>query len=602
MSQPDLVLIHAPSVYDFRQHAIMYGPISDLIPSSPVFEMYPLGFLTMNSYLEERGLEVRIVNLALRMINDRHFDVPAFLAKLKPKAFGIDLHWLPHAHGSLEVAALLKELHPDIPILFGGLSSTYFHEDLIEYDQVDYVLRGDSIEPPLYELMTSIIDHRRPDDVPNLTWKADGVVHVNPFTFQPQSLDYVDLRPDLIGKMAIRYRDRQSVIPFNGWWQNPITAVFTVKGCAHECATCGSSQKACHILGTRRKPVFRSPKSLVKNMADICRFSRGPIFLVGDLRQAGDKHAYEVLRLLKEADFKNEIVFELFSMPPVEFIQEIDRCVENWSLELSPESHDVAIRGVQDKSCHYSNEEMERIIQEALSLRCHRVDIFFMIGLPGQTRQSVLQTIDYCEHLFQTTDERVLAFISPMGPFLDPGSLTFEEPEKYGYTLFAHTLDEHRQHLVQPSWKGILTYETKWMTRDEIVEVTYDAGEALNELKLKYQRISPKAGGEVAEHITSSRELKAKLDLVEQMELDPEQAQRFLDSGQMSELEGEIFEYSVSTVCDKTELFWPRHMFNFKPLGLLAMAGSYVRDLFSTAPREIPVQSTVPSSLPDNLN
>jgi len=81
MSQIDLILLHPPSVYDFRERAILYGPISDLIPSSPVFEMYPLGFLTMTSYLEERGLIVRIVNLALRIINDRQSDVPAFLAK-----------------------------------------------------------------------------------------------------------------------------------------------------------------------------------------------------------------------------------------------------------------------------------------------------------------------------------------------------------------------------------------------------------------------------------------------------------------------------------------------------------------------------------------
>jgi radical SAM superfamily enzyme YgiQ (UPF0313 family) len=122
VSRVDLVLLHAPSVYDFRQKAILYGPVSDLIPSSPVFEMYPLGFLTMTSYLEERGLEVRIVNLALRMMNDRSFDVPAFLAKLNPRAFGIDLHWLPHAHGSLEVAKLIREIHPHTPIIFGGLA------------------------------------------------------------------------------------------------------------------------------------------------------------------------------------------------------------------------------------------------------------------------------------------------------------------------------------------------------------------------------------------------------------------------------------------------------------------------------------------------
>jgi len=73
MAQPrtDLLLLHAPSVYDFREHAILYGPVSDMIPSSTVFEMYPLGFLTMASYLYERGLRVRIVNLALRMTRRR---------------------------------------------------------------------------------------------------------------------------------------------------------------------------------------------------------------------------------------------------------------------------------------------------------------------------------------------------------------------------------------------------------------------------------------------------------------------------------------------------------------------------------------------------
>ena len=119
MPQIDFLLLHPPSVYDFRQKAIMYGPISDLIPSSPVFEMYALGFLTMANYLESHGLKVRIVNLALRMMNDVSFDVPKFLAKLKPKAIGIDLHWLPHAHGSIEIAKIAKEIHPEVPVIFG---------------------------------------------------------------------------------------------------------------------------------------------------------------------------------------------------------------------------------------------------------------------------------------------------------------------------------------------------------------------------------------------------------------------------------------------------------------------------------------------------
>ncbi len=177
----DLLLLHAPSVYDFRTRAILYGPVSDMIPSSTVFEMYPLGFLTIAAYLKHQGMRVRIVNLALRMMNSRRFDVPRFLSRQRPKAIGIDLHWLPHAHGALEVARIAKEWHPNVPVIMGGLSSTYFHEELITYPQVDFVFRGDSTEPPLHQLLLALRNGAPLDNIPNLTWKdADGKVHVNP--------------------------------------------------------------------------------------------------------------------------------------------------------------------------------------------------------------------------------------------------------------------------------------------------------------------------------------------------------------------------------------------------------------------------------------
>ena len=54
----DLILLHAPSVYDFRQKTILYGPVSDLIPPSPVFEMYPIGLTSIAEYLEKAGYRV----------------------------------------------------------------------------------------------------------------------------------------------------------------------------------------------------------------------------------------------------------------------------------------------------------------------------------------------------------------------------------------------------------------------------------------------------------------------------------------------------------------------------------------------------------------
>ena len=567
-SGPDLLLLHAPSVYDFRQRAILYGPVSDMVPSSTVFEMYPLGFLTIASYLHDRGMDVRIVNLALRMMQSRRFDVPAFLARQRPRAVGIDLHWLPHAHGALEVARIVKEVHPGVPVIFGGLSSSYFHRELVGYPQVDYVLRGDSTEPPLHELLVALREGTPLERIPNLTWKdGDGKARVNPHTYVPPTLDYVDIRPDRVVEMMVRHRDFAGPLPFRGWWRNPIAAVFTVKGCAYECVTCGSSHTTCTHLTRRQRPVYRSPASLVANVEAFARLTRGPIALIGDLRMAGEAHAREVLERLRASGVANEILIELFGVPPPGFLREVDRCLPHWSIEFSPESHDQAVRNAQEGEADYSTDEMEEMLAEALRLRCERLDVFFMVGLPGQTLESVRGTVDYCERLFERHDKRLSCYISPMGPFIDPGSRGFEEPARFGYRLFARTLEEHRQLLVQPTWERILNYETKWMTRRELVDATYDAAERLNALKVRYGRLSPRRGREVAARIAAARALRDRLEALLAQGGDP---------ADDPALRGEISEFSISTVCDKRELFTRPRISQFRMVEVARILGRQV--------------------------
>ncbi len=55
MTKVDLVLLHPPAIYDFRKRPIKLGPISDVIPSTPIFEMYPVGFASISEYLERNG-------------------------------------------------------------------------------------------------------------------------------------------------------------------------------------------------------------------------------------------------------------------------------------------------------------------------------------------------------------------------------------------------------------------------------------------------------------------------------------------------------------------------------------------------------------------
>lgn len=553
MRQPDVVLIHPPSVFDFRERAIFYGPVSDVIPSSPVFEMYPIGFLTLAAWLRRHGYRVRIVNLALLMMRSRRFDPERFLRRLRPKLFGIDLHWLPHAHGGPAVAALLKRIHPEIPIVFGGISATYFHRELIEDPAVDFVLRGAVTEPSLLALVRELEGARRFESVPGLTWKDGSGVRVNDDPQTPPSLDDYGFDLGMMVSSVIRHLDFWTNVPFHTWWRHPITAVFTVRGCARGCVTCGASHAAFRRFMPAHFPMLRSPERIAEQVRELAQMTRAPIFFVGDLRDGGEPYVREVLAALARTPVTNRIVFEFFDPPDTQLVAAIDASVRHWGAELSPESHDEAVRGRLGKA-RFTNARMEASIEALLASRCESLDLFFMLGLPGQTYGGVLATVEYVERLFTRFDRRLSAFLTPMGPFIDPGSEGFENAEKHGYRLRAHTLAEHRALLEQNDWESILNYETEWMTRREIVDATYDAAERLNELKARHGRIDERQAAGVRERLAAARAIRQRL--TEAGELDP----------------AAVRAHSEGSINDKAELFAPgAFLRNFRIGGIVRL-------------------------------
>jgi hypothetical protein len=114
----DLILLHQPSLYDFRERDDLFHTnlSTDAVGITPVYEMYPLGFKSIERFLANRGHSVRIINIASLMLRYRNLDVPAFLSRLSALAYGIDLHWMVHVQSGLALAEELKKLQPEKPI------------------------------------------------------------------------------------------------------------------------------------------------------------------------------------------------------------------------------------------------------------------------------------------------------------------------------------------------------------------------------------------------------------------------------------------------------------------------------------------------------
>lgn len=570
-SRDDLVLVHPPSVYDFRRQVTLWGPISDLVPSNPIFDMSPIGFTTIAEYLERHGHRVRIVNLAVRMLLDPEFDAEKMLASLDPAAFGIDLHWLPHAHGALEVAGIIKRIHPQTPVIMGGFSSSYFHEELISYPQTDYVIRGDSTEKPFLSLIEHIKSGAGIDSlkrVPNLSWKdAKGTPHFNPLTHVPYELDDVSIDYRFSVNAVVRDRKLLNNLPFAKWRNYPIVAALTCRGCTCNCTICGGSSFAsAHFLG-REKPAFRSPETVAQDIRRICRFSRGPVFVIGDIRQPGMQYARIFLKSIQ--GIQNQVVLEFFWPVDRNFMEEIAGAVPRFVVEFSPESHDPEVRRYSGKP--YSNDEIETSIESILAAGCGRADIFFMSGLPGQTPRSVMKSIDYCGKLLKRFDgdERLKLFISPLAPFLDPGCLAYEKPGQYGYKKFCSTLEDHRRALLGPSWKYILSYETKWMNRDELVQCTYSAALRLNRLKAEFGQADREQSQSTEERILKAVSLMERIDKLVAANGAPQLQKELVGLRPMIE------EANDSTVCEKTELDLPVAGMPFR---VVRAAGLFIED------------------------
>jgi hypothetical protein len=106
----DLVLLHPPTVYDFRKEMLFTGPISDVVPSSPVFEMYPIGLTSIGDYLERFRLKVKIVNIANRMLLNEKFNVEKKIRKTKQELLVLIFIGYPMLMAALNLLKSLKNI------------------------------------------------------------------------------------------------------------------------------------------------------------------------------------------------------------------------------------------------------------------------------------------------------------------------------------------------------------------------------------------------------------------------------------------------------------------------------------------------------------
>ncbi len=488
MNQYDIIFIHPPSIFDFRDRDdILFAFLSSSsIAVSPVYEMYPLGLKTIETYLTEQGKKVKIINLADMMLKNPGLDVEAFLKTLNAKIFGIDLHWLAHAQGSLAVAKMLKENHPDTPVILGGISASYFYGEIMEYPQVDFIIRGVDT-PYLIDKLLNQLSSGEYHDIMNLCWKDKSKkIIINTFSNAVSYNNIIDWTRSVKG---INY-----------------FMVFSGAGCEYNCTFCSGSKYSMHKhMGVNNGFAVKEIPAFLREIESIKEYSSKNSTVITL------HHWFEDINLLKKVldTFKisniKTIHFTIFQLLSKDHIKLMSNYNIRPFFEISIQSGSEEIR----QSCGnppYSNKELEEWLDYLFAHNKNAVvGIFLMIGLPGQGETAVMKDVKYAGHLMKKYENSDLnVYMSPMRPFLDPGSIIYDNPEKFGYTIFFNTFKDYERALMAPHWKDSLNYETKWLSKSQLVDISYKATRELITVKQKTGKLPPVISNAMTDKIDST--------------------------------------------------------------------------------------------------
>jgi len=463
----DVLLIHPPAIYDFRQKAIFPGPVAYTVGGSTEQFITPsVGILSIADYLDRHGYKVRVDNLGERMIASPKFNVEKHIGRLSARVFAIGLHWCVHSQGAIEIARLCKKLHPEAMVLLGGLTATVFHEEIVrKYEFVDVVIRGEA-EKPFLELMRALEGDNELDEVPNLTFRDEGgEIRSTPLLSPCVDLDEFEFtRLDLLEPKQSIFTP--GMLPS---WSVPIC-----RGCTHNCAACGGSAHSYRTYLGRGKPAFRSPEKITEDIRKLSEQGVQLVFLFQDPRMGGRKYWRSLLQILqKEKPKISQLTMELFGPAEEEYIRELAKIGVPIVLLISSESGVDHVRQAHGRK--YTNEELLATIELCKKYKI-KLGIFSMAALAEDTPETIRKTWESWEEICSLNVNENAPVDYAFGPMilLDPGSLAFDNPDKYGYSLLFKELEDYIKGMSLPSWHQWISYETRYLNRESITNLTID--------------------------------------------------------------------------------------------------------------------------------
>jgi len=449
MENIDCLFLHVPKMNNY------YRPINQFI----WVNFLPMGLLALADSLHRQNISTEVVHLGVEWIEDPHFSIMDYIQQKSPRIVAIDLHWHHQSFDAMEVAKKIKTTFPQIFVLLGGFTASFFHEEIMKnFDAVDGIIRGEA-EVPLLELTRALL--QKEEDlfsVPNLTWRRKGRILINP-------LSYVASEEDLNGlsfnnfpllknyPTYIRYIGQpfyvKGVSKKKNFWmyslKSPIYHLTVGRGCPVRCTWCSGNIPSQMTITGRKKVTLRGIEEVLQTIQGALSYGYETFHICFDPSPQNPEYFLELFSRIREEGVKMECFFESFGLPAPDFIKSFKETFPGPKslIALSPDVGVDRLREIH-KGHAYTNQALMDCMDQ---LERHGVfcDVFFTVGVPFETAEDVQQTLQLQNKIRDRYSN--VRGIRTFTIEMEPGSPWHLDPEAFGVeTHLQNFMDYYHYH------------------------------------------------------------------------------------------------------------------------------------------------------------
>jgi anaerobic magnesium-protoporphyrin IX monomethyl ester cyclase len=340
----------------------------------------PMGILFVASYLMKKGFDVDIYNCRGRA-DKRTADLIGKVISLKPDIIGFT-STTSSFPGAYHLVTEIKNVLPEVKIVFGGVHVSALREKILEgFPLIDYLVTGEG------EIaMTELAEGKDPATIQGVLSRDAQGIQACGFRTELCELDSLPLPAYNKLEGFPKYFEP----PLFNYPKAPSASMISSRGCPYQCSYCDRSV-------FRRSFRFNSAEYLYEHMSLLKKdFNVKHIFFYDDLFTFNRERVEKFCGLLREKPLKMTFNCAVRVGHADDALLRTLKAAGGWMVSIGMESGDQELldRHKAKVTLEQIRDTVRRIQKNGM-----RVKGLFMMGLPGETEQTVKKTTDFIEEL-----------------------------------------------------------------------------------------------------------------------------------------------------------------------------------------------------------